>query len=509
MDRKTFLASQEALYCAKQQVSSMPHSRDLISGICAKLVLALLLAITSIVPLSARVLEVGSSRVLTLPSQAAAAARDGDTVLIDAGEYVDACRWTTHDLVIRGVGGYAHVRDRTTGGKAIWVIGGNNATVECIEFSGATVQDKNGAGIRQEGATLTLRHCFFHDNENGILAGDNAQSRILIEHCEFARNGYGDGYSHNMYVNHVAEFIIRYSFVHRAKVGHNIKSRALRTFILCNGITSGDGSTSREIDLPNGGLAVVAGNVIAHTNSAQNSNLLGYGMEGLSNPVRSLFVAHNTFVTSRGAGTFVQLPAGGCDTLVVKNNIFAGRADPITGGAVVRDTAANLVTRDASAPRFVDPAILDFHLLPDSPAIDGGVDAGAAWGMPLLPATEYVHPAHVRNRTLSGEADIGALEYPSSVSVFPLSATTASNVDGPWPNPARGNAHFHITDNVHGALRTDIIDRAGGKVHSTTTELLAGSIQQITLSLEGLPPGWYLCSITHGGIVAYRSLLVY
>ncbi len=473
------------------------------------LALGFIVLIMAALPLSARVLEVGSSRVLTLPSQAAAAARDGDTVLIDAGDYPDACRWTANGLLIRGVGGLAHVRDRTTGGKAIWVIGGNNTTVEWIEFSGATVQDRNGAGIRQEGSTLTLRHCFFHDNENGILAGDNAQSRILIENCEFARNGYGDGYSHNMYINHVAEFTIRYSFVHRAKVGHNVKSRALRTFILCNCITSGDGSTSREIDLPNGGLAVVAGNVISHTNSAQNSNLLGYGMEGLSNPVRSLFVAHNTFVTSRGAGTFVQMPAGGCDTLVVKNNIFAGRAEAITGGAVVRDTAANLVTRDPSAPRFVDPARLDFHLLPDSPAIDGGVDAGAAWGMPLLPATEYVHPVQFRDRALSGPPDIGALEYPSSVSVFPPSAATAFEVDGPWPNPARGIARFRIAETIHGELRMDVIDRAGGRVRSTTMEGLAGRTRELTLSLEGLAPGWYLCRFTHGVAAAHRPLLVY
>lgn len=365
------------------------------------LALGFIVMIIAALPLSARVLEVGSSRVLTLPSQAAAAARDGDTVLIDAGDYPDACRWTANGLLIRGVGGLAHVRDRTTGGKAIWVIGGNNC------------------------------------------------------------------------------------------------------------ITSGDGSTSREIDLPNGGLAVVAGNVIAHTNSAQNSNLLGYGMEGLSNPVRSLFVAHNTFVTSRGAGTFVQMPAGGCDTLVVKNNIFAGRAEAITGGAVVRDTAANLVTRDPSAPRFVDPERLDFHLLPDSPAIDGGVGAGAAWGMPLLPATEYVHPAQFRDRALSGPPDIGALEYPSSVSVFPPSAAAAFEVDGPWPNPARGIARFRIAETTYGALLLDIIDRMGGRVRSTTMEGLAGHTRELTLSLEGLTPGWYLCRITHGGTAAYRPLLVY
>ena len=59
-------------------------------------------------------------------------------------------------------------------GKAIWVIQGDDTTVESVVFTGAAVVDKNGAGIRQEGKNLTVRRCYFHDNEDGILAGDKA-----------------------------------------------------------------------------------------------------------------------------------------------------------------------------------------------------------------------------------------------------------------------------------------------------------------------------------------------
>jgi len=50
-----------------------------------------------------------------------------------------------------------------------------------------------------------------HGNEEGILAGHNRSSRILVEYTEFADNGYGDGLSHNIYVNHAREFTMRFS----------------------------------------------------------------------------------------------------------------------------------------------------------------------------------------------------------------------------------------------------------------------------------------------------------
>jgi hypothetical protein len=51
-----------------------------------------------------RTLKVGPGKTYKLPSQAAAAARDGDTVEIDAGVYDgDVAVWTANNLVLRGV----------------------------------------------------------------------------------------------------------------------------------------------------------------------------------------------------------------------------------------------------------------------------------------------------------------------------------------------------------------------------------------------------------------------
>src|SRR5439155_2299778 len=51
-----------------------------------------------------RVLTVGPTRALKLPSQAAAQAHDGDLIAIDAGTYMgDVAIWSADNLTLRGV----------------------------------------------------------------------------------------------------------------------------------------------------------------------------------------------------------------------------------------------------------------------------------------------------------------------------------------------------------------------------------------------------------------------
>jgi hypothetical protein len=155
---------------------------------------------------SGKIWQVGPAKTYTLPSQVSALVLSGDTVEIDAGTYdADVAKWSADNLLLKGVGGMAHLKanGNAYGGKAIWVIAGNNTRIEYIEFSLCTVVDHNGAGIRQEGKNLTVSHCYFHNNENGILAGTVNPSTIRIEYSEFGYNGYGDGQSHNLYINNI------------------------------------------------------------------------------------------------------------------------------------------------------------------------------------------------------------------------------------------------------------------------------------------------------------------
>lgn len=350
-----------------------------------------------------RTLRVGPDRSLTTPSAAAAVARDGDTVLIDAGTYVgDVATWTQDDLTLRGDGGRAHLQadGQSAQGKAIWVIAGDRTTVDRVEFSGATVPDQNGAGIRQEGTGLTVTRSWFHHNQNGILTGADSESDIVIRQSRFFRSGAGDGYTHNVYVGAVRSLTVTGSYLWGADVGHELKSRAARNTIVANRITDADATASYSIDLPNGGRSLIAGNVIIQGPRSENSTLVSYGAEGLSNVSRALWVVNNTFVNRRPAGTFVGLAEGSRAHL--RNNLLVGPGD-LTNLAGV-DATAN---RRAGADDFVEPAADDFRLLASSPAIDRGARVPLGWRA----RWEYVHPTRQGRRPLVGRVDLGAYEW--------------------------------------------------------------------------------------------------
>ena len=226
-------------------------------------------------------IQVGPQRFYKVPSAAAAVAQDGDIVEIDAEEYLgDVAIWRANNLTIRGVRGRPHLfaNGADAEGKGIWVIKGDDTTVENIEFSGAAVRDRNGAGIRQEGRNLTVLSCSFHDNENGILAGRNPNSKITIMYCEFANNGHGDGQSHNLYIGPVESLALRYNYIHHAKIGHNVKTRARRNYIVYNRIMDEDsGTSSYAIDVSNGGITYIMGNLIQQCPHTDNWTIVAYG----------------------------------------------------------------------------------------------------------------------------------------------------------------------------------------------------------------------------------------
>jgi hypothetical protein len=355
------------------------------------------------------VLSVGAKRDLKLPSAAAQIARNGDVIEIDAGVYEgDAAVWRQHRLTIRGVGGRAHLRadGAQAEDKAIWVLRGNDTTIEGIEFSGAKVPDGNGAGIRLEGAGLTVRDCYFHDNENGILTSANPASDIVVEHSEFAHNGSGDGYTHNLYIGDVRSFTLRFSYVHHALIGHNVKSRALRNEITYNRIMDEhDGKSSYDMDFPNGGLSLVIGNVIHKGPAAENSIIVSYGAEGLKHPLNALYFVNNTVVNDRPAGGRFLFVKAGTDAVRIVNNVFSGRGDLLSGHGELRN---NVV---AAKSDFVEPKNFDYRLRAGAAAIGYGVDPGSANGFELRPTAEYAHKAQKRLRNSSGKLDAGALEY--------------------------------------------------------------------------------------------------
>jgi hypothetical protein len=392
----------------------MPHHR-IFAMACAPALLG-----AALIPVFAATLLVGPARTYKVPSAVAGVVNDGDTVLIDAGTYVqDVAIWTKNNLTLRGTAKYAHLQgcsgECAGPGKAIWVIQGNNTTIENIMFSDARVKDKNGAGIRQEGDNVTIRFCYFHNDEDGILGGGGSTSNVVIENTEFDSCGYGDGQSHNMYIGNVGSFTLKFCYSHWAKEGHLVKSRAKVNYALYNRLTGEPGDTaSYELSFPDGGNAYIVGNIIEQSSTTHNSGIIDYASEHLLyGDAKALYVVNNTVVNHRNGGTFVQF-ASGVTTVRIVNNLFVGSGSMLSRPA---DTSHNIQTTNAA---FVNEAGFDYRLTSASPGINKGIDPGSADGFSLMPVFQYVHPMSSQARTIIGGAiDIGAYEFGSAAIIHP------------------------------------------------------------------------------------------
>jgi hypothetical protein len=404
--------------------SVLPSRRSALSA-------AALLTLAFSAVASAATLSVGPGKAFSTPCRAFAAAANGDVIEIDAsGSYNgDVCGIYPSNLTIRGVNGRPKINANGANsmGKGTWVVSGTGTVIENVEMYGARVADQNGAAIRLDGRDLTLRGSYLHDNENGILTSNDGVSNIVIENSEFDSNGYGDGYSHNLYIGHVNSLIFRNSYSHDARVGHNLKSRANVNTITYSRFSSSTQQPSYEIDLPNAGSAYIVGNVIQQPAANQNPTLLAYGEEGASNSGTDLYVVNNTFLNDDSSrGTFIMVGSGVATPVLMQNNIFVG-----TGTVNTQASAIDRTNYRTLSPSFVDRANFDLHPASGSPVINAGSAAGTtASGLSLLATSQYKHVAGSETRPVNGTIDIGAYEA-SLTSTTTTTTTTTTTAAAP------------------------------------------------------------------------------
>jgi hypothetical protein len=381
----------------------------------------ILMAFAGVTSASAATLSVGPGKTYAKPCAAIAVAKDGDVIEITGNTTYsgDACSINRHNLTIRGVNGRPKIdaAGKNAADKGIWVVNGNNLTVDNVEMYGAKVMDGNGAAFRLQGAGFTLRNSFIHDNENGILANANLNSDILIEYTEFGHNGRGDGQTHNLYIGHVKSLTFRYSYSHDANVGHNLKSRAMTNTIVYSRFSSTNpgekgstapGQPSYEIDLPNAGTSYVIGNVIEQPAANQNPTIVAYGEEGPTNPSQDLYFVNNTVVNEFAGGNFLFVSGKVSTPALIQNNIFVGE-----GALSTQATAVLKNNYRALAAGAVDHSTDSLRRFASALVIDAGADPGrSAAGVPLAPTGQYKDVASGEERPVAGALDVGAYEQP-------------------------------------------------------------------------------------------------
>jgi hypothetical protein len=289
------------------------------------------------------------------------AAASGDTIDVQAGTYVDQFLSIGTSITLQAVGGEVLLRETISppDGKAMITESGANVAINGFDISGVAVPDRNGAAIRYEGGSLSLKDDYFHDNQEGLLGAADPNGSIGIDHSEFAANGDGSGSTHNIYLGAIANFSLTNSYIHDAIVGHEVKSRAASNTITGNRIFDNNGSASYSIDLPNGGNATISGNTIEQGPNTQNPFIVAYGEEGASNAGTDFAITGNTVVNDDPSGRFLLDSA--TQPALSGNSVWGL---PATGDTVLLASRPSL---DTSAMTFANPGTITPPAPPPTP----------------------------------------------------------------------------------------------------------------------------------------------
>jgi hypothetical protein len=508
----------------------------------------------------AATVTVGPSGQYASPCAAFPHLVNGDTVQIDANggvPYTDSSDCTIastlKNLTIVGVNGRP-ILDAANAGiaKGIWVIDGSNIVINNFEFRNANngSSSTNAAALRIEdgapgapsGGNVTVEYCYIHNNDDGILSGNSgdgigqwasADPFLTFQFDEFADNGYGDGYTHNMYIGSdgyaTMKFTLQYSWSHDAFIGNNVKTRAPINNILYNTVSDSYGVSSYILDFPLGGSTYVVGNVLykaAVTNSNANENMIIWrdeNDEGSSDPGygpanQDLHVINNTVIDASAQAGFSNFfneecfnsTVSSCPTPpygppltvpgVFENNIFLGEPAQITNdtSALVKNNVlyANTAVTPSSLAvlKFRNAAGLDFHIVAGSPAIGAGIypptnNAGTS-DPKALAVYQYVDPASKKARsTPTGSTmDAGAYSYPPSAQpklTLVYTETIASPNTGTITVsglPAPGSGKFNYAAFLSGNLNAiAYIESAASSTTSVTTTFQAVPVTATTV----------------------------
>ena len=255
------------------------------------------------------ILNVGATERYTSIASAVSAASSGDTINIDAGTYKAQDILLTKNLTIEAAGNGPVVLEQSSPlAKGMLIAGSNvyapNITIQGLTFTGATSPSQNGTGIRYQSGNLTLNNDTFSNSQDGILATPfvNNTGTIIVQGSTFDHNGISTGLGHNLYIGHVAQFTMTNSVSEDAVVGHEVKSRAFNNTIEDNLIKDGaTGTSSYDIDIPNGGNALIQGNTIEQGPKSENPWMIAYGEEGSLQP-GSLTVTDNVIMNDLSGG---------------------------------------------------------------------------------------------------------------------------------------------------------------------------------------------------------------
>lgn len=337
------------------------------------------------------VLTVGTGEEFKTLSAAVAASQSGDTIEVKAGTYTnDFPETITHSLTIEGIGGMVDLvaTEPPPSLKAIIVVGNGpsdpsniDVTIKDVSFEGAQISEADGgnaAGIKLQSGHLTVNDDYFAHNQMGLLTGNLQQTSIVVENSVFAgQSTYAADLAHQLYIGQIGSALVENNLFLADSSGNQIKDRAAVTTIAHNTIDDGTGHTSYDIDLPNGGQALVEDNTIVKGADDPNTTVIEYGAEGMIYSQNSLTIEDNVIDNQLTGGHGILLYNFATDVTaqIDDNEIYNILPSKILAGPGHADESGNVFltappTIDLDSPITTDQITLS-DVLPQSDGTDG------------------------------------------------------------------------------------------------------------------------------------------
>lgn len=269
----------------------------------------ILLFVTS--PLSAApfTVEQTGQSFFTLAGAVNAIGDGSGTIRIAPGRYIDCVVQTAGRITYRAETPLTAIFDGgICEGKAALVLRGRGATVDGLVFENFRVPDGNGAGIRIEKGSLSVRGSWFRNSEQGILGGGNdPNADISIDRSTFSGLGRCDrglACAHSIYLSAFRSVMVRRSRFEKGRGGHYVKSRSPRIDIADSSFDDSEGrGTSYMIDLPEGAVGSIERNIFVQGADKENhAAFIAVAAEARRNSSADLLIANNGADQVRAAG---------------------------------------------------------------------------------------------------------------------------------------------------------------------------------------------------------------
>ena len=252
----------------------------------------------AVVP-TGHILTVGPTGTFRTLESALAVARDGDTIQVAAGTYVNDFADINHKVIIEGVGGIARFVQSNDPSRQLGIFVANtDATIHNVELTGAANYNGHEAGLYVTAGNVTLVNSKVDGNNVGVGAGDNVASNLAIYNSDIGDNFDTAKGTHNITVGAINSLTIQGSYLHGAMSGHELSDQAFNSDIENNRIIDGANvGASFLIDLGAGGAATIKNNLLVKGAQAANGLLIHVGGEATTYSNSNVLVTGNTMVT--------------------------------------------------------------------------------------------------------------------------------------------------------------------------------------------------------------------